>query len=97
LGSHFDAQPDPVLVSPAQFARLDADPAIRAALRDPRLQRVIREVDGAPDRAAALAAARAREGRHLADFIDRVLIAIGACERLEDGSVQFIGLAATHK
>jgi hypothetical protein len=42
---------------PEELARLAQSGEVREALRDPRLQRLLREIDGAPDRERALRAA----------------------------------------
>jgi hypothetical protein len=89
-----------VRVPPERLARLGADAALRAALRDSRLQAVLRSVDAAPDRAAALAEARRAHGPRLGALLDDMLVAVGAAERLAPGEggagaggfVRFVGL-----
>ena len=89
-------------VPPERLERLGADAALRAALRDSRLQAVLRAIDAAPDRAAALAEARRVHGAQLGALLDDMLVAVGAAERIVPpgagsgaaarGFVTFVGL-----
>jgi hypothetical protein len=94
----FDARVQ-VALSDAALARLRGDggggapraAALRAALRDRRLRAVLRGIDAAADRPAALAAARTQWGLPLQEVLDDMLVAVGAAKRRADGSVEFTG------
>ncbi len=73
-----------------RLKRLLEAPDIRQALRDPRLQRVLRDIDGAPDRVARLEHYRTKEGREFVELLDKMLIVMGYAERTSEG-VQFTG------
>lgn len=79
-----------------RLERLLCEPRLAAALRDPRLRRVLAAIDAAPDRVLALDAARRAEGEPLREFFDDVLVALGVARRvpLESGrwGVEFDGL-----
>ena len=80
------------LLPAAALARMGGDAELVQALRDPRLQRVLRVIDGAADRRGALERALTAEGAPLRDLVDRMLIAVGACSRdPATGAVVFIG------
>lgn len=80
-----------ITLSDAQLLRMSADEKILSMLRDRRLQEVIRAVDSAPDRAAALARARERWGADFQTFLDGMLLTVGVATRRPDGSVEFTG------
>lgn len=66
----------PTALTAAQVSGLRGSAAVAAAARDPALQDVLRRVDGARDREAALAA-ELRDPR-FAEFADLMLEAVGA-------------------
>lgn len=72
--------------------RLPASPAVVVALRDPRLQRILRAIDASANPAEALEGYRQSSGREFSAFLDVVLLAIGAAEQSPDGAVTFTGL-----
>jgi len=78
--------------------RLCADAGMAAALRDPRLRRVLAAIDQAPDRVAALEAFKRSEGAPFREFVDAMLVALGVAQRvaLEGGGwgTEFLGLPA---
>ena len=78
-----------VVLTDAQLALIGSTASLRAALRDRRLQAIIRSVDAAPDRRKALEHARHTGGADFIAFLDEMLLAIGACTRQDDGSVIF--------
>lgn len=86
-----DAMEEEGLLPDATLARLTRDPELLTALRDPRLQRVLAAIDGARDRPEALKAAKRTEGKQFQEFLDRLLIALGVCERGAGGEVVFVG------
>lgn len=72
---------------------LAADADLRQSLRDPRLQRILKAVDSAPDRIAALEHYKKAEGGIFLTILDKMLLAIGAAEvDAESGQVSFVGL-----
>lgn len=86
-----DAMQEEGLLPDATLARLTRDPELLTALRDPRLQRVLTAIDGARDRPEALKAAKRTEGKQFQEFLDRMLVALGVCERGAGGEVVFVG------
>lgn len=82
-----------VVVGDDALARLAAAPDLVAPFRDPHLQRVLRAIDGAPNRVAALQEVRTREGARFNVVVDAMLLAIGAAERGPDGGLLYTGLA----
>jgi hypothetical protein len=64
------------------------------ALRDPRLQRILRAIDASANPAEALEGYRQASGREFSAFLDVLLIALGAAEQDESGAVTFTGLSA---
>lgn len=80
-----------VLLPDSALARLRSDAATCTALRDPGLQRMIRGIDTASDRAGALAAAkRGPAGYAFSSFVDSLLLAVGAAHS-EAGQIIFDG------
>ncbi|RYG43501.1 hypothetical protein EON68_00310 [archaeon] len=77
----------------ASLMQLRSNDDVMRAVRDKRLQRLLLEIDGAPDRAAALERVTAREAPHFQEFIDAMLLAAGVARR-EAGMVIFEGGAA---
>ena len=75
---------DRYVVTDEQYGRLRADEALRAALRDERLQAVLVAIDSAPDRRAELRK-RLDSDSWFARFADDALIAAGVCRRGADG------------
>lgn len=84
----FDEDEMKCRVTEEQFGMLQANPAILALLRDERLQKIIREIDGAEDRFAALEH-RLRTDPHFVKVADEIVLAIGAAVRTPTG-VQFV-------
>lgn len=78
-------------LSDAQLLRMSTDSKLLATLRDRRLQEVIRAVDSAADRPAALKRARERWGADFQAFLDDMLVTVGVAVRRPDGSVEFTG------
>ena len=70
-----------------QLARIGEDRTLVSALRDARLRRILAAIDAAPDRAAALAAARAAHGAPFSRVLDDLLVAVGCAERDANGFV----------
>ena len=58
--------------------------------REPSLRDLLVTIEGSNDPKNALQTARARDSR-FADFVDRLLVEVGACAFEDDGSVVFVG------
>ncbi len=78
------------VVSDEDMMRMHSNPKLLNMLRDRRLQEVIKAVDLAPDRVAALEHAKQRWGKDFAEFLDEMLITVGACVKRPDGSIEFV-------
>jgi len=76
---------------PAEVLDRLRSPKLTALLSSSRLQALIRHIDGARDRVNALEAAKRSHGAEFQAFIDEMLVAVGACVRRPDGSVEFVG------
>jgi hypothetical protein len=78
---------------PERLVELAANPGLRVALRDPRLRKVLADIDCAADRPAALAHYRRTEGERFCTAIDDMLIAVGVAERdAASNHVTYVGL-----
>lgn len=64
--------------------------AQREMEREPTLRDLLVTIEGAVNATAALQAARAKDPR-FADFVDRLLVEVGACAFEDDGTVAFVG------
>lgn len=87
-----------IVVSQAQLAKLKADPELRSALRDPKLQAIIRAIDSAGktydkvlDRDRVRALERAKKDPQFSRFIDDMMKLTGLCEQDASGKVFFTG------
>ena len=71
-----------------------ADQQLRVGQRgvetEPTLRDLLVTIEGSNDPTNALQTARARDSR-FADFVDRLLVEVGACAFEDDGSVVFVG------
>lgn len=82
--------PARVVVTEEQHARVRADTTVQAMLGNVRLQRMLRSIDSAADRAAALQAALAQNPQ-LRSLADELLLAAGLARRRPDGSIEIMG------
>ena len=80
--------PNRIVVREEEFVKLARTPAIRAALRDSRLQRILLRIDGAEDREGTLR--RAMNNPEFRSFINDMLLTMGMARKLPNGEVEFI-------
>lgn len=66
--------------------KLRQSPAVVGACRDKRLQALLASIDAAPDREAALEAARLKD-EHFRAFLDAMLLAVGHVEAADSATV----------
>ena len=86
-----DPDSDVARLTPAQILRIASCAWAREELRrEPTLRDLLVTIEGANDATRALQTARARDSR-FADFVDRLLVEVGACAFEDDGSVVFVG------
>lgn len=79
-----------------RLQRISTNASLVQAVRDPKLQRVLLAIDGSQDPAKVLQHAKDTEGPRFAQFLDELLVTMGAAERCEGGGVQFVGLPLNH-
>lgn len=96
-----DAEEDAEALSSEQLSRIGRSASLRAALRDPHLQQVIRDIDSAgeaeqrsgrlraADRLRVQAIQKARRDARFKDFVDELLTTVGVCERDAEGNPVF--------
>ena len=86
-----DPDSDVARLTPAQLLRIASCAWAKEELRrEPSLRDLLVTIEGSNDPKNALQTARARDSR-FADFVDRVLVEVGACAFEDDGSVIFVG------
>ncbi|KAG5176976.1 hypothetical protein JKP88DRAFT_227291 [Tribonema minus] len=76
----------------AHRAQLSGSEWLRAALRDPKLQTLILQIDGARNREAELRFHRTNP--EFSALMDRILLEMGLLNRSADGNLEFVPLAA---
>lgn len=88
--SYEDDGSNAVHVPEERLRRLAEDAELRTALRDPRLQRVLADIDAAgpgAERVSRLELYRNKEGKQFMDLLDRMLLVLGYAERTAEGVV----------
>ena len=86
-----DPDSDVARLTPAQLSRISSCTWARDELRrEPTLRDLLVTIEGSNDPKNALQTARAKDSR-FADFVDRLLVEVGACAFEDDGSVVFVG------
>lgn len=79
-----------IILKESHYETLRNDESIKNALRDPRLQQIITQIDTATDRVEALREARANNP-YLREFIDKMLDSLGMIEWDSNGHAFFKG------
>ena len=82
---------DVARLTPSQILRIASCAWARDELRrEPSLRDLLVTIEGSTDATRALQTARAKDSC-FADFVDRLLVEVGACAFEDDGSVVFVG------
>jgi len=81
--------PNRFVVPELSHMKLAKHAKVLAALRDPKLQKILLEVDMADDREVALE--KKLKIPRFRDFMDMCLLGVGLARNRDDGNVEFVG------